>query len=232
MAFGPPHQAHDHGVEVERPLGQPVLVPVGVRAVTDAFEHPVAHELPQPVSQDVAGDAEVALHLSVAAHPEECLPQDQERPAVADHVDGELHGIARRPDWSVVSLGQLVRPLLWIHIETSFYMKPYVLLQSKTEELTAMPPETIAKSEHQPAAQAPTKREKTHFSSGDTTCAAWHYPGTNGGCVIMAGGLAVNKEPGTDLFARRFHAAGFTVLAFDYRHLGESGGQPRQIVPM
>jgi fermentation-respiration switch protein FrsA (DUF1100 family) len=46
----------------------------------------------------------------------------------------------------------------------------------------------------------------------------------------MAGGGAVTKEPGTDLFAKRFNAAGFAVLAFDYRHLGESGGEPRQIV--
>jgi fermentation-respiration switch protein FrsA (DUF1100 family) len=73
------------------------------------------------------------------------------------------------------------------------------------------------------------ERQKVRFPSGDTTCAAWHYPGTNGACVIMAGGLAVAKEPGTDRFAERFHEAGFTVLAFDYRHFGESGGQPRQI---
>ena len=46
----------------------------------------------------------------------------------------------------------------------------------------------------------------------------------------MAAGLGVTKEPGTDMFARRFHDAGFAVLAFDYRHLGESGGQPRQVV--
>lgn len=45
----------------------------------------------------------------------------------------------------------------------------------------------------------------------------------------MAGGLAVTKEPGTDRFAKRVHEAGFTVLALDYRHFGESGGQPRQI---
>jgi dienelactone hydrolase len=61
---------------------------------------------------------------------------------------------------------------------------------------------------------------------------AWHYPGDNGACVVMAGGLAVTKEPATDLFGRRFQAAGFTVLAFDYRRIGESGGQPRQVLPI
>ncbi|WP_406448127.1 alpha/beta hydrolase [Streptomyces sp. NBC_00876] len=73
-------------------------------------------------------------------------------------------------------------------------------------------------------------REKVRFAVGGTYCAAWHYPGTNGGCVIMAGGGGVTKEPGTDPFAARFSAAGFTVLAFDYRCLGESGGGPRQTV--
>jgi fermentation-respiration switch protein FrsA (DUF1100 family) len=46
----------------------------------------------------------------------------------------------------------------------------------------------------------------------------------------MAGGFAVTKEPATDRFAQRFNEAGFGVLAFDYRRLGESGGQPRQVV--
>jgi pimeloyl-ACP methyl ester carboxylesterase len=76
------------------------------------------------------------------------------------------------------------------------------------------------------------EREKVRFTSGDTECAAWHYPGTNSACVIMAGGGGVTKEPGTDRFAKRFNDAGFAVLAFDYRRLGESGGQPRQIVRM
>jgi uncharacterized protein len=31
-------------------------------------------------------------------------------------------------------------------------------------------------------------RQKVRFASGDTTCAAWHYAGTNGGCVIMPAG--------------------------------------------
>jgi fermentation-respiration switch protein FrsA (DUF1100 family) len=73
------------------------------------------------------------------------------------------------------------------------------------------------------------ERQKIRFASGHTECAAWHYPGTNGSCVVMTGGFAVTKEPGTDLFARRFNEAGFSVLAFDYRHLGESGGEPRQV---
>jgi hypothetical protein len=47
------------------------------------------------------------------------------------------------------------------------------------------------------------QREKVRFVSGDAECAAWHYPGSNGACVIMIGGFAVTNEAGTDLFARR-----------------------------
>src|ERR1700712_3783402 len=65
------------------------------------------------------------------------------------------------------------------------------------------------------------------FPSGDTTCAALHYPGTNGACVVMAGGTGVTKEVATDRFAPRFQAAGFSVLAIDFRGFGESGGAPR-----
>jgi dienelactone hydrolase len=74
------------------------------------------------------------------------------------------------------------------------------------------------------------KRLKVWFDSGGAECAAWHYAGTNGACVVMAGGAGVTKEPGTDRFAARFHAAGFSVLAFDHRHIGESGGTPRQVM--
>jgi dienelactone hydrolase len=76
----------------------------------------------------------------------------------------------------------------------------------------------------------PPHRQKVRFPSGDTMCAAWHYGGTNGACVVMAAGTGITKEPGTDRFAQRFHAAGFSVLAIDFRRLGESGGAPRQLV--
>jgi uncharacterized protein len=77
---------------------------------------------------------------------------------------------------------------------------------------------------------AAVQREGITFRSGTDICAAWHYQGSNGACVVMAGGAGVTKEPATDRFAARFHAAGYSVLAFDYRHLGESGGTPRQVV--
>jgi fermentation-respiration switch protein FrsA (DUF1100 family) len=48
----------------------------------------------------------------------------------------------------------------------------------------------------------------------------------------MAGGFAVPKEPATDMFAARFHEVGYAVLAFDYRGLGESGGEPCLVLPI
>ena len=77
---------------------------------------------------------------------------------------------------------------------------------------------------------AAAQREKVTFRSGPDDCAAWHYQGSNGACVVMAGGAGVTKEPATDRFAARFHAAGYSVLAFDHRHFGESGGTPRQVL--
>lgn len=78
---------------------------------------------------------------------------------------------------------------------------------------------------------SPTRtRQAVSFTVAGKRLAAWYYPGTDGSCVVMAGGFAVTKEPATDLFAARFNEAGFGVLAFDYRRLGESEGEPRQVV--
>jgi hypothetical protein len=45
---------------------------------------------------------------------------------------------------------------------------------------------------------ASVDRQRVGFPSGDTTVVDWRYPGTNGACVIMAGGTGITKEPGTD----------------------------------
>ncbi len=73
-------------------------------------------------------------------------------------------------------------------------------------------------------------RQKVFFESAGMRCAAWHYQGDNSACIVMAAGLGVPKEPGTNLLAQRFHRAGFSVLAFDYRRLGESAGNQRGLV--
>ena len=61
-------------------------------------------------------------------------------------------------------------------------------------------------------------------------CAGWHYgPGSTGTCVVMAPGVGALKELGLPRFAERFAAAGHDVLIFDFRHFGQSGGEPRQV---
>jgi dienelactone hydrolase len=48
----------------------------------------------------------------------------------------------------------------------------------------------------------------------------------------MGHGLGAVKEMGLDAFALRFVSEGWAVLAFDYRHFGASGGEPRQLLSM
>ena len=104
------------------------------------------------------------------------------------------------------------------------------MVSSNITSTTARPiQQTMSRSHEVEPTQVSVERKKVHLVSGDTKCAGWHYPGTNGACVIMAGGFAVTMEPCTDLFAKRFNAAWFTVLSFDYRYLGDSG-ERRQIV--
>ncbi|MQY26089.1 alpha/beta hydrolase [Nocardia aurantia] len=82
-------------------------------------------------------------------------------------------------------------------------------------------------------ATAMQRREVT-FASGGDTCAAWLYskPDSQGPrpLVIMGHGLGAVREMRLDAYAERFAAAGWSVLVFDYRHLGASGGYPRQLL--
>jgi pimeloyl-ACP methyl ester carboxylesterase len=75
-------------------------------------------------------------------------------------------------------------------------------------------------------------REDLSFPSGDGRCAAWlHRPsGVDGDvpCVVMANGFSLTRHDGPGRYAEQLAASGVAALAFDYRHFGDSGGEPRQ----
>jgi fermentation-respiration switch protein FrsA (DUF1100 family) len=76
--------------------------------------------------------------------------------------------------------------------------------------------------------------EKTFRSEG-VDCAARVYrpdaqPGEATPCVVMANGFSLTRDDGLPAFAERFAEAGITAVTFDFRHLGGSGGEPRQVI--
>ena len=48
--------------------------------------------------------------------------------------------------------------------------------------------------------------------------------------VLLIHGGGATHSMMLDQYERRFSSAGFAVVAFDFRHLGESGGTPRQLM--
>jgi dienelactone hydrolase len=79
----------------------------------------------------------------------------------------------------------------------------------------------------------PFVRHDVSFPSGDSTCAAWLYLPTgvpSPPVVILGHGIGGTREMRLDAFAERFVQAGIAVLAFTYRHFGDSGGYPRQLL--
>lgn len=69
---------------------------------------------------------------------------------------------------------------------------------------------------------------------GDAIAAWWFWPETAvadpAPCIVMAHGLGGTRDAGLVPYARVFAEAGFPVLLFDYRHFGDSEGEPRQLV--
>ena len=72
------------------------------------------------------------------------------------------------------------------------------------------------------------------FKSEDHNCAGRLYiPLTASAihpCVVMANGFSGTMDWILPGFADAFSSNGFAVLIFDYRHLGESEGEPRQLI--
>lgn len=71
--------------------------------------------------------------------------------------------------------------------------------------------------------------------SGGTRCAAWLTLPAGAGphpAVVLVHGLGATHDMMLRQYERHFAEAGIATLAFDYRHTGESDGQPRQRISM
>jgi cephalosporin-C deacetylase-like acetyl esterase len=76
----------------------------------------------------------------------------------------------------------------------------------------------------------PEKLPVEFLSEGTVVRADLYLPNGAGPhpAVVMGGGWCYVKELIQPEYARHFTEAGFACLVFDYRHLGESDGEPRQ----
>jgi pimeloyl-ACP methyl ester carboxylesterase len=76
-------------------------------------------------------------------------------------------------------------------------------------------------------------REDIKFDSSDSFCAGWLYRPTgveSPPVIVLCHGLGAVREMRLDIYAERFAAEGYAVMAFTYRHFGDSGGEPRQLL--
>jgi pimeloyl-ACP methyl ester carboxylesterase len=76
-------------------------------------------------------------------------------------------------------------------------------------------------------------REDVSFLVDGMTVRGWLYKPQSAGpvpCIVLSTGLGGTKDAILENYALRFVAAGWAALTYDYRHFGDSEGQPRQLV--
>ncbi|HLL83925.1 MAG TPA: alpha/beta hydrolase [Longimicrobium sp.] len=84
------------------------------------------------------------------------------------------------------------------------------------------------------ATPARTRTEPAAFTvsgvplAGDLHLPVGHRPGERLPAVLVGGSWTTVRQQMATVYARRLAERGFAALAFDYRHYGGSGGEPRQ----
>ena len=77
-------------------------------------------------------------------------------------------------------------------------------------------------------------KKEVSFEVKGTSISAWLYLPENVSfpvpCIIMGNGFGGTKDVILETYAIRYQQAGLAVLVFDYRHFGESEGEPRQLL--
>ena len=113
-----------------------------------------------------------------------------------------------------------------IYLSIVAFAPGFSVPEQPLERAKQMPKEVDAK---------PSKsRKDVSFKVKGVSLSAWLYLPENLSapvpCIIMGHGLGGTKDIILESFALRYQDAGFAVLAFDYRHFGESDGEPRQLI--
>jgi dienelactone hydrolase len=97
-----------------------------------------------------------------------------------------------------------------------------------------VPPQPLNPEPPRDIPRPDSPREEVSFEVNGTLLSAWLYLPESATapvpCVVLGHGLGGTKGAGLEYYAMRFQQAGLAALAFDYRHLGDSGGEPRQLV--
>ena len=77
------------------------------------------------------------------------------------------------------------------------------------------------------------ERLRISTASGDACAATFYRPDGAADavpCVVMGAGGTLTQRDGIPDYAERFADAGFAALSFDYRHWGDSDGEPRRLL--
>jgi hypothetical protein len=90
VAVTPLHEGEEHGLELQTDIGEPVLVARALSRllVLDAPQHALVEQPAQAVTEDRPGEADVSLDFVEAPHSAEDLAEDEDRPLLADHLEG------------------------------------------------------------------------------------------------------------------------------------------------
>jgi dienelactone hydrolase len=82
-------------------------------------------------------------------------------------------------------------------------------------------------------AKRPRSKKDVTFQVKGTAISAWLYlPDDLSApvpCIVMGHGFGGTKDMIMESYAIRYQETGFAALAFDYRHFGDSEGEPRQL---
>ena len=96
------------------------------------------------------------------------------------------------------------------------------------------PLERIKHPQATPEIKTTLLKQEVSFLVNGTPVSAWLFLPTGVSspvpCIVMAHGMGGTMSMGLEGYATRFQATGLAVLAFDFRCLGNSGGEPRQLV--